>query len=138
MIHSGLFDGANLFFWIVCVAIGAIVALSGVDNLYGSKKEQRRESLIRENPFSKVPMAHLAVHFGIPIRPKAHTFSVFLCLFRCFSLGRAPHPHKAKLGSGCCCKSVLPLWANTLRAFRAHPSRGGDVEMMDLTINSLY
>ncbi|MDN4166212.1 hypothetical protein QWY31_11915 [Cytophagales bacterium LB-30] len=40
MIHSGLFDGANLFFWIVCVAIGAIVALSGVDNLYGSKKNK--------------------------------------------------------------------------------------------------
>ncbi len=39
MINSGLFDGANLFFWIVCVAIGAIVALSGVDDLFGKKKE---------------------------------------------------------------------------------------------------
>lgn len=40
MINSGLFSGADLFFWIACVGIGAITALAGVDDMFGKKKKE--------------------------------------------------------------------------------------------------
>lgn len=40
MINSGLMSGANLFFWIACVAIGIIVALAQVDDMFGKKKKE--------------------------------------------------------------------------------------------------
>jgi hypothetical protein len=42
MTEVPILEGANLFFWIVCVLIGIIAAVSIVDSMFSKKDEEHK------------------------------------------------------------------------------------------------